>query len=194
MSQLTNPAFIRARPRRTTVEQQVKKFREKGRGRGGLATWRLTCVAAYIEGNMDSKLRAADLAAIVRLSAPQFSRAFKRSFGETLLAYVTRQRIRRAQVMMLSSREPLSRIAVDCGMCDQAHFTRTFRKVVGITPSLWRRELSPGCEPDEMRRQAIRGASPSDIARPTSIFPLARSAAHSPTSRISTQEETPCRS
>jgi hypothetical protein len=35
MSQLTNLAFIRARPRRTTVEQQVKKYREKGRGRGG---------------------------------------------------------------------------------------------------------------------------------------------------------------
>jgi AraC-like DNA-binding protein len=184
-----------ARPRRTTVEQQVKKkYREKGRGRGGLATWQLKCVAAYIEGNMDSKLRAADLAAIVRLSATQFSRAFKKSFAETPLAYVTRQRMRRAQVMMLSSREPLSRIAVDCGMCDQAHFTRTFRKVVGITPSVWRREFSPGREPDDTRRQVIRGASPSDIARPISIFPLPRSAAHSPTSRISTQEETPCRS
>ena len=194
MSQLTNLAFIRARSRRTTVEQQVKKYREKGRERGGLATWQVKRVAAYIEVNMDSNFRAADLAAIVRLSAPHFSREFKKSFGETPLAYVTRQRMRRAQVMMLSSGEPLSRIAVDCGMCDQAHFTRTFRKVVGITPSVWRREFSPGREPDDTRRQVIRGASPSDLARPTSIFPLPRSAAHSPTSRIAIQEESPCRS
>jgi transcriptional regulator GlxA family with amidase domain len=194
MSQLTNLAFVRARPRRTTVEQQVKKHREKGRGQGRLATWQLKCVAAYIEDNMDSKVRAADLAAIVRLSASQFSRAFKKSSGETPLAYVTRQRMRRAQVMMLSSREPLSRVAVDCGMCDQAHFTRTFRKVVGITPSLWRREFSPGREPDGTRREAIRGVSPSDIAGPTSIFPLPRGTAHSATSSIPIQEETPCRS
>jgi transcriptional regulator GlxA family with amidase domain len=152
MSQPTNLAFIRARPRRTTVEQHVKKYREKGRGRGGLPTLQLICVAAYIEANMDSKVRAADLAAIVRLSTTQFSRAFKKSFGDTPLGYITRQRMRRAQLMMVSSREPLSRIAVDCGMCDQAHFTRTFRKVVGITPSVWRREFSPGRQPDETRR------------------------------------------
>jgi transcriptional regulator GlxA family with amidase domain len=194
MSQLTNLAFIRARPRRTAVEQPVKKYREKGRGRGGLATWQLKCLAAYIEGNMDSKLRAAGLAAIVRLSATQFSRAFKKSFGETPLAYVTRQRMRRAQVMMLSSREPLSRIAVDCGMCDQAHFTRTFRKVVGITPSVWRREFSPRREPDGTRREAIRGVSLPALARPASIFPLPRGAAYPATSSISIQEETPCRS
>jgi transcriptional regulator GlxA family with amidase domain len=149
MSQLTNLVFIHARPGQTVVEQQVKKYRENGSERGGLAPWRVKRVAAYIEANMDSNFRAADLAAIVRLSASQFFRAFKKSFGETPFAYVTRQRMRRAQVMMLSSREPLSRIAVDCGMCDQAHFTRTFRKVVGINPSVWRREFPPGREPDD---------------------------------------------
>ena len=132
MSQPTNLVFIHARPGRTVVE------------RGGLAPWRVKRVAAYIEANMDSNFRAPDLAAIVRLSAGQFARAFKKSFGETPRVYVTRERMRRAQVMMVHSREPLSRIAVDCGMCDQAHFTRTFRKVVGINPGVWRREFPRG--------------------------------------------------
>jgi transcriptional regulator GlxA family with amidase domain len=162
----------RARPRRTSVEQQVEKHQEKGREPGGLATWRVKRVSGYIEANLDSSLRAADLAAIARLSTAQFCRSFKKSFGETPLVYVRRQRMRRAQVMMLESREPLARIAVDCGMCDQAHFTRTFRKIVGITPSLWRREFSAGREPDDMHRRGTRVASPSDVARATSVFPL----------------------
>jgi AraC family transcriptional regulator len=122
----------------------MSQLTENGSKRGGLARWQVKRVAAYIEGNMDSKFRAADLAAMVRLSASQFFRAFKKSFGETPRVYVTRERMRAAQVMMLSSREPLSRIALHCGMCDQAHFTRTFRKVVGINPSVWRQQFSPG--------------------------------------------------
>lgn len=35
---------------------------------------------------------------------------------------------------MLTTREPLSSIALRCGMCDQAHFTRSFRRIVGETP------------------------------------------------------------
>jgi AraC-like DNA-binding protein len=50
--------------------------------------------------------------------------------------------MRHAQVIMLNTREPLSQVALDCGMFDQAHFTRMFRKVVGISPSLWRRQFS----------------------------------------------------
>jgi AraC family transcriptional regulator len=86
---------------------------------------------------------AGDLAAIARLSTSQFFRAFRKSFDETPHAYITRQRVRRAQVIMRSSQEPLSQIALDCGMTDQSHFTRVFRKVVGINPGMWRRQRHP---------------------------------------------------
>jgi AraC-like DNA-binding protein len=45
---------------------------------------------------------------------------------------------------MLSSGAPLSQIALDCGLCDQAHFTRVFRRIVGMNPSIWRREFGSG--------------------------------------------------
>jgi AraC-like DNA-binding protein len=35
---------------------------------------------------------------------------------------------------MLSSQEPLVQIALECGMCDQARFSRMFRRTVGINP------------------------------------------------------------
>ena len=128
---------------------QVSKDREGHPGkkclalRGGLAPWQVKRVATYIESNIHSRFRVADLACIVRLSTSHFSRRFRESFGETPFAYITRQRIRRAQVIMRSSQVPLSQIALDCGMCDQPHFTRVFRKIVGINPSVWRRQFPP---------------------------------------------------
>ena len=44
-----------------------------------------------------------------------------------------------AKAMMLKSAEPLSQIAYLCGFADQAHFSRTFRKLAGATPLAWRR-------------------------------------------------------
>jgi AraC family transcriptional regulator len=73
------------------------------------------------------------------LSASHFCRAFKCTFGVSPLDYVLRRRIEVAQGLMLTTSEPLSAIAVTCGMCDQPHFTRSFHRIVGETPYAWRR-------------------------------------------------------
>jgi len=44
-----------------------------------------------------------------------------------------------AQSLMLAGREPLCAIALRCGLSDQSHFTRVFRRIVGETPYAWRR-------------------------------------------------------
>ena len=115
--------------------------KSSSRGRGGLALWQAKRVVAYVESNISRGLRVADLASLVQLSNSHFSRAFKESFGQSPLAYVRLRRMRRVQVTLLNTGEPLSRVALDCGMCDQAHLTRVFRKVVGISPSVWRRQV-----------------------------------------------------
>ncbi len=84
-------------------------------------------------------IRSSELATLVRLSPAHFSRAFRNSFGCSPLEYVTRRRMERAQGLMLSTDTPLSQIALDCGLADQAHFSRLFRRVVGETPRAWRR-------------------------------------------------------
>jgi AraC family transcriptional regulator len=130
---------------------------DESSSRGGLAPWQAKRVVAYIESNINLSFRVADLAGIVQLSISQFFRAFKESFGQPPFAYIKVRRIRHAQVIMLNTRKPLSQVALDCGMCDQAHFTRVFRKVVGISPSLWRRQFqSELMSADDILRQATR--------------------------------------
>jgi AraC family transcriptional regulator len=127
---------------------------------GGLATWQKRRLIGYIEDNIHSTLRAPELAAIVRLSCSRFFHAFRKSFGEPPLSYIKKQRVRRAQHIILNSSIPLSQIALDCGMSDQAHFTRVFRKVVGINPGAWRRQFPPaGTRPDHTLRPAISAAA-----------------------------------
>lgn len=67
------------------------------------------------------------------------ARAFERTFGDTPHGHVMRRRVETAKTMMLKSAEPLSQIAYLCGFADQAHFSRTFRKLAGATPLAWRR-------------------------------------------------------
>jgi AraC family transcriptional regulator len=107
--------------------------------RGGLAPWRIRRVTVHIETNLDSAVRTKDLAALVELSAFHFCRAFRDSFGDSPHAYVTRRRIERAQGLMLTTNNSLSQIAMDCGLADQAHFNRLFRRFVGESPGAWRR-------------------------------------------------------
>jgi transcriptional regulator GlxA family with amidase domain len=106
---------------------------------GGLAPWQLRKVTSYVEARLDRSIRNEELAALVRLNPSHFGRAFRNSFGEPPHEYVIRRRVELAQGLMLSTDAPLSEIALDCGLADQSHLTRLFRRIVGESPRAWRR-------------------------------------------------------
>jgi AraC-like DNA-binding protein len=106
---------------------------------GGLARWQRNRTLTYIEDNLGSRLTVADLARTLRLSQSHFSRGFKRSLGLTPMVYVRTRRVELAKLLMVSSRDQLSVIALTCGFVDQAHLCRSFRRLVGVSPALWRR-------------------------------------------------------
>jgi AraC family transcriptional regulator len=113
--------------------------------KGGLAAWQFKRVVDHVEAALDGSIPIETLAGLTRLSTGHFCRAFKASVGETPHAFVIRQRVRRAQTLMLHSDETLSQIAYSCGLTDQAHLTRLFRKMVGDTPLAWRRTWRRPC-------------------------------------------------
>jgi AraC family transcriptional regulator len=106
---------------------------------GGLARWQTRWALAHIEANLESKLEVEALAALVSFSKSHFSRAFKRTLGLPPMAYVMLRRIERAKVLMTSTSQQLTEIALICGFADQSHLNRTFRRIIGESPGRWRR-------------------------------------------------------
>jgi transcriptional regulator GlxA family with amidase domain len=129
--------LLRARAILETVEQQAVSAPVAARG--GLAPWQIRRVLTYIDANLDTAIRNKELAAVVRLSACHFNVAFRNSVGHAPHEYITQRRVERAQGLMLSTAKPLSEIAAECGLADQSHLTRLFRRVVGDSPAAWRR-------------------------------------------------------
>jgi AraC-like DNA-binding protein len=107
--------------------------------RGGLAPWQVPKLTTYIESHLDSAIVTADLAALAKLSTFHFCRAFRESFGESPHQYVMRRRVERAQGLMLQTNLSLAQIAIECGLADQAHLNKSFRRFAGERPSAWRR-------------------------------------------------------
>ena len=115
--------------------------------RGGLAPWQKRKVRNHIEDGLDGLLPVDELAKLVSLSPSHFCRVFRETFGETPHGYIIRLRVERARTLMLTTSESLSQIALACGLADQAHLCRCFRRVTGTTPGFWRRSRATGPRP-----------------------------------------------
>jgi AraC family transcriptional regulator len=115
--------------------------RSSGRAiaRGGLAPWQLRKIDRYLRENLAHPLRLRALAEQVNLSVSHFNRSFKVSSGVTPHVYIVELRLELAQSLMLTTHDPLCGIALACGLADQAHLTRLFRRRFGDTPAAWRR-------------------------------------------------------
>jgi len=92
-----------------------------------------------MEAHLNERITLDALARQACLSVSQFSRSFKATFGVPVHLYLMQQRVIAAQAMMVATSDRLSEIAVCCGLNDQSHLTRWFRRVVGVTPGAWRR-------------------------------------------------------
>jgi AraC-like DNA-binding protein len=106
---------------------------------GSLASWQKRKIRDYIADRLHLQIHVEDLASHVALSSSHFCRLFKQSYGETVHAHIMRLRLELAQHLMLTTNNPLSHVALDCGLSDQAHLTKLFRRCLGATPSAWRR-------------------------------------------------------
>lgn len=97
-------------------------------------------VLEYIRDNYSSPVEIKDLAALVNLSVSQFERRFRRVFQISPLKHVMNVRIRAASLRLTTTNDTIAAIALDCGFYDHSHFTRNFRKTMGVSPKDYRRQ------------------------------------------------------
>jgi AraC family transcriptional regulator len=66
-------------------------------------------------------------------------RVFRKFQHCTVGEYIRQLRIDYARERMLSSNDPLIEIALSSGFADHTHFSRSFKRVTGMTPSEFRK-------------------------------------------------------
>jgi len=93
----------------------------------------------YLEEHARENVTLRDLAAYAGLSPFHLLRVFREAVGMTPHAYQTHVRVRRAKSLLRAGR-PISLAAVEAGFYDQAHLTRTFTSIVGLTPGRYARD------------------------------------------------------
>jgi AraC family transcriptional regulator len=124
------------------VSEAADLLRRESSGKtvsGVLLPWQLKRVRQLFEENVCGSIRVAEAAAAARLSTSHFTRAFRRSVGESPCAYLRRLRVQRAQELMLATDDSLAEIAVECGFADQSHLCRIFHRLTDMSPGAWRR-------------------------------------------------------
>jgi len=109
-------------------------------GGGGLALWQKRRIDLYIDQNLHRSIMVETLAGQVSLSISHFTRAFKTSYGITPHAHIVALRIDRASRLLATTSDSLSDVALRCGMADQSHLSRLFKRWRGATPTAWRRQ------------------------------------------------------
>jgi AraC family transcriptional regulator len=111
------------------------------RSRGGLSRTQLRQALDRLEDAIETGVSLRELAHHAGLSRTYFAEAFERATGASPHRHLTQRRIERAQTLLRHTSLPLAEIALQCGFCNQAHFSQTFRQATGTTPSRYRVEV-----------------------------------------------------
>lgn len=90
----------------------------------------------YLHAHFQESIKLAPLARLCHVDPYELVRRFGAVVGMPPHAYLTQVRANRAREL-LGRGEPTSHVAYACGFCDQAHLTRTFKRIFGITPGVY---------------------------------------------------------
>ena len=94
----------------------------------------LAAAVEYAKQRLHEPLTVSDLAAVAYMSEPTFYRYFRDEFGQTPIAFLTEQRVRRARRLLTTSHRTVSDVALAVGFSSPSHFIRVFQRHEGRTP------------------------------------------------------------
>ncbi|WP_349960525.1 AraC family transcriptional regulator [Rhizobium sp. ZPR3] len=101
---------------------------------------RLQRVMQLARADLTHPWTVGELAVAANLSQAQLFRRFRQRMGTTPLDWLRHERVNAAKPLLVVTEEQIGRIAARCGYPDPFHFARDFKKLVGVTPSEFRRQ------------------------------------------------------
>lgn len=102
---------------------------------------RLRKLSFYVNDKLSERLQLAEAARVACMEKTAFSRFFSRTVGMTFHDFVQQWRVAVAVDQMLATDNSLTEIAFATGFQSMITFERAFKKLTGMTPSEFRRDL-----------------------------------------------------
>jgi AraC-like DNA-binding protein len=96
------------------------------------------------------------VAAVAHVSEAHFIRSFRAVFGETPHRYLQRRRVERSMFLLRETDRSVTDICLDVGFTSLGTFSRTFRDIVGETPTGYRAGHGPVVTPHCVQLAAMR--------------------------------------
>jgi len=90
------------------------------------------------------KMSLAELSRELSIHPVHLSRSCSQYFHCNLGEYIRKVRVERSLALMACPKSSLTEIAFNCGFADQSHFSRSFRRFIGVTPSSYRKLAALG--------------------------------------------------
>lgn len=105
----------------------------------GLSVNQVRLVVDYMESHLNEKTTISELAKLVDLTRFHFIRSFKQSVGVPPHQFMIQRRVERAKEMLIERGNSIADVAAGSGFNSSIQLSRAFRRVVGVTPSEFRR-------------------------------------------------------
>jgi AraC family transcriptional regulator len=99
-------------------------------------------VIEKLNDQFTENLTTEELAAEANVHPVHLAAVFRQFYHETISEYIQKLRVSQASKMLRNQEIPLSEIAYTTGFSEQSHFTRIFKRHLGITPAVFRQTLS----------------------------------------------------
>ncbi len=96
-------------------------------------------IKEFIDANYADKITLESLAGTFYISKHYLARRFKEQCGMTVINYIYQVRVTHAKHMLRFTNDSIELIAEKCGVSDANYFSRTFKKVEGVSPAEYRR-------------------------------------------------------
>ena len=97
--------------------------------------------ANYINENIEHKILNAKVAKHTNCSVQYLNKLFKEELGLTVAQYIIREKINYSKTLIASGSVDTGDLYKRLSFCSQSHFTQTFKKQVGLTPTQFKRKI-----------------------------------------------------
>ena len=99
---------------------------------------RVRTMMGHIQSHYTEPLTAEQIAASAVISVSEALRCFHNTIGMTPVQYLKYYRIQQAAAQLQNSGRKITEIGAACGFQEMSYFAKTFRQIMGVTPSQYR--------------------------------------------------------